>query len=123
MPESHYTNNPLFSELKRYLYLKLDYYRLDTLEKGSLFLGNMLLVLICLLFSCFALLCLSFAIAYLLGSWLGSFVWGFLIIAAVYIVLILSFIKFKEHLLINPMIRILDETLFKKRVNNEKGEL
>lgn len=123
MTESQHGTGHIFAELKRYLYLKLDYYRLDALEKGSLFLGNMLLVLICLLFGCFALLCLSFAMAYLLGAWLGNFMWGFLLIAGVYAVLIFIFIQFKETLLINPMIRILDHSLFKKDECHEGNEL
>lgn len=113
----------LSSQLKRYIDLKLDYYRLDTLEKGSLFLGNMLLVLLCLFFGCFALLCLSFAIAYLLEDLLGKLEWGFMLMAGVYVIFILVFVLFKEKLLINPMIRILDRSLFKKEEYHEDGEV
>jgi hypothetical protein len=103
----------LIADIKEYVNLKLEYYRLDAVEKGSLFLGNFMLVFGCMIFGCFALLCLSFAAAYLLGDWLGSFVWGFLLIALVYVVLIAVLIRFKEALLINPMVRMLDSTIFK----------
>ena len=110
-------------DIKQYINLKLEYYRLDGIEKGSLFLGNFLMVFVCIILACFALLCLSFAGAYLLGDLLGSSAWGFVLTALVYVVLIAVIIRFKEPLLINPMIRILDTTLFKSDDNDGQDNL
>ena len=95
----------LIDMIRTYILLRKEYVKLNLLEKGSMFLSNMFLILACLLFGCFALLCLSFAIAYLLGEVLQNFVWGFFIVSGVYILLIFILILFKERLIINPMIR------------------
>ena len=113
----------VMDDIKQYINLKLEYYRLDGIEKGSLFLGNFLMVFVCIILACFALLCLSFAGAYLLGDLLGSSAWGFVLTALVYVVLIAVIIRFKEPLLINPMIRILDTTLFKSDDNDGQDNL
>ena len=104
----------LIDDIKKYLLLKKEFYYLDVLEKCSLFLGYMILLIAVLLLGCFALLTLSFAIAYILGDILGSFIGGFLIITAFYIVLIIILFVFKKQILINPIVRVLNKTLFKK---------
>ena len=114
---------PLLKEIQRYISLKFDYYRLDTLEKSSLLLGKLLLIFACLLFGCFSLLCLSFALSYLIGAWLGNFIWGFFLVALVYLLLIVILNCFKEKLIFDPMVRILNKTLFKDFREHEETDL
>lgn len=114
----------IIEEISRLISLKKEYLKLDILEKGGLLLSNMVLIIAALLLGCFALLCLSFALAYLLGAWLGSFILAFLIVALLYIVLIIILIRCKETLVINPIIRILANSIFKHKneVTHETDE-
>ncbi len=109
----------LFEQLQNYVMLQKEYYKLDLLEKGSLFLSHALLIFGGLLLGCFCLLCLSFALAYLLGAWLQSFVIAFLLVAAIYIILILILFHWKEKLVINPIIKMLAKALFKSQAEDE----
>lgn len=108
-----HTFTAILEKIQRILLLKVEYLKLETLEKGSNFLGMMLLIIAGLIFGSFALLCLSFAFAYLLGGLLHNFVWAFLIVASIYLFLILILIIWKDALLINPMMRVLHKSLFK----------
>lgn len=123
MTERHTdSRSKLFHALREYVMFRKEYLKLDFLEKGSLFLSHMFLILASLLLGCFAILCLSFALAYFLGEWLDSFSWAFMIVAALYVIIIIVLIKAKETLIINPMIRMLDRSLFRNEPNDTPDE-
>lgn len=102
----------LHDEIKKYLFLRRKQLELITLEKGSLLLGHLLLLIACLILTGFAILSLSIALAIYLGTLIGSQVWAFLIVAGIYFVLIAFLIIFKYGLIINPMVRLLNRSLF-----------
>ncbi len=101
-------NESLYNLVKTYLDLRLQYLRLLAIDKGSDILGTILLILACILLGSFALLTMSFSLAYFLGNLLGNFIYGFAIVSLIYIVIIGILILFKNSLIINPLIRLLD---------------
>ncbi len=104
-------NESLYNLGKRYLDLRLQYLRLLAIEKGSHTLGAILLILVCILLAGFALLTMSFALAYLLGNLLGNFIYGFALVSLIYLVIIGILILFKDILVINPLIRLFDSVI------------
>ncbi len=109
----------LFDLLNQLISLKLEYFQLLSLEKGTLVLGGILLVLCCLFFFSFMLLCLSFALAFYLGDVLGKMYWGFLIIAGIYVVLAVILILARYALIINPLMRLIYKSIIKHNHLNE----
>ena len=109
----------LFDLLNQLIALKLEYLQLLSLEKGTLILGGVLLVLCCLFFFSFMLLCLSFALAYYLGYLLGEMYWGFLIIASIYVILAVILILARNILIINPLMHIIYKSIIKHNNFNE----
>ncbi len=113
-------NESLYNLGKNYLDLRLQYLRLLAIDKGSDILGEILLILACILLGSFALLTMSFALAYLLGNLLGNFIYGFALVSLIYIVIIGLIILFKNALIINPLIRLFDRvTIAKTDIQNE----
>ena len=104
-------NESFYNLGKTYLDLRLHYLRLLAIEKGSDILGAILLILACILLAGFALLTMSFALAYLLGNLLDNFVYGFALISVLYFVIVGILILFKNALIINPLIRLFDRVI------------
>ncbi|MDO5570046.1 MAG: hypothetical protein Q4F97_01085 [Bacteroidales bacterium] len=107
---------------KKFVKLKLKYLKLDVLEKSTILLGQIFLVLIAIILGCFALLSLSFAFAYLLGNILGSFVYGFLIITLFFLLIIFIITKWKDAIIINPILRMLENIIMKEEDELEEKE-
>ena len=104
----------------KYLSLKGELLKLNILEKSTMILGHFVLLIICLLLACFALLAFSFALAYLLGAWLNNFFIAFIIVAGLYILLIALIYAFRFKIIINPILRALERMLF---LNDEENDI
>ena len=98
--------------IKKVIELKTELLRLNFLEKSSMLLGHFILLIICLLFLCFSIFAFSFALAYLLGGWINSFVLGFVIVAFGYLLLLALVYWGRYTLIINPLLRALQKLLF-----------
>lgn len=79
----------LFSEARNYLDLQRRNLSLETTEVLTRLLTGIALWGIIILVGAIILLFASFALAYLLGNWLGNEVWGFAIIAGVLLIITL----------------------------------
>lgn len=97
----------LFAELKKYAELQKDYIKLDIVEKLTILLSTLILVLVLLVLGMIALFYLSFTLAYVLESHVGGLMVSYGIISACIMALIALIAIFRKRLIIQPMVHFL----------------
>lgn len=108
------TYKTLFSELKKCLSLKADYYKLTGVEKLSLLLSAIAVALIVTVLALIALFYLTSALQSYIGQMIGMPL-SYVIIAVVYIVLGVLVVVFKKSLIVNPICRLVSKIFLDKK--------
>ena len=103
----------LWLQTKTYLSNKLDYSKLTVAEKLSILLSRIVIVAVIMLFSVCILLHLSGALVDALTKTFDSSVYAYLIVAAIFLVVLLFVIIFKNQLIINPVTRFVTKLFIK----------
>jgi len=113
----------LSENVKDYLKMRYDLLRLELLEKLSLIVSLILLIVIGIVFLLSALLYASMALIFSLREVWG-FVPGFLLMSGVFLAITAVLFVMKEKWFVNPLIKQLSAILFKEtnkeEVENEK---
>lgn len=111
----------LATAVKEYVDTRLDAVKLSVAEKVSALLANVLAgMVVALVFVCFVFFG-SIALALLLGSWLGAWWLGFLIVAGIYLLLGLITWLARGRLIRIPIMNALIRQLF-NRLEYEEDE-
>lgn len=97
----------LFAELKKYVELQKDYVKLDIVEKLTILLSTLILILVLLVLGMIALFYLSFTLAYVLESHVGGLMVSYGIISGCIMALIVLIAIFRKRLIIQPMVHFL----------------
>lgn len=97
----------LFQELKKYVNAQKDYIKLELVEKLTILISTLLLVLILIILGIIALFYLSFTFAYVLEPAVGSLTGSYAIITAGIILLIILIICFRKKLIVQPLVNFL----------------
>lgn len=100
----------LVDTLKHYVGLQKEYVKLGAIEKTVRILTSIAMVAILGLLLVFILIFLSFAAAFALGPIVGQ-VAAFVIIAAVYVIVLLFFLIFRKQWIEKPLVRFLANLL------------
>lgn len=112
MAESKYEE--LWSDVKKFLTLQYDYVKLSALEKMVLLLSAMALFAVMLLLSACVLFYLSFALVYMISDMLGC-VWGaYLIVSAIFLILVVVTYAMRKKIIIDPVSRFLTKLFLDK---------
>lgn len=101
----------LLLELKKYAELQKDYVKLHLVEKLTILISTLILVLVLLILGIIALFYLSFTLAYILEPHVGGLIVSYGIITACIIVLILIVVIFRKKLIVQPMVNFLANLL------------
>lgn len=104
------TIGQLVDTLKHYVGLQKEYVKLGAVEKTVRILTSIAMVAILGLLLVFILIFLSFAAAFALGPIVGQ-VAAFVIIAAVYVIVLLFFLIFRKQWIEKPLVRFLANLL------------
>ena len=104
----------LLAEIKRYLCLKADYYKLTGIEKLSMLLASITIAGIVAILMFVALLYLTSALQTCLGDVVGVPL-SYVIVAVIYIILGVLVIVFKKALIINPICRMVSRILIERK--------
>ncbi len=111
----------LATAVKEYVDTRLDAVKLSVAEKVSALLANLLAgMVVVLVFLCFVFFG-SIALALLLGSWLGAWWLGFLIVAGIYLLLGLITWLARGRLIRIPIMNAMIRQLF-NRLEYEEDE-
>lgn len=105
-------------EVKHYLNLQKRYLAIDAAEKTTVILSAVAIAAICLLLGAIILLFLTFALAYWIGSLLGSIPLGFLATSCIVTLLLILFYCKRRAWITQPLARMMAQ-LF---VDNKEEE-
>ena len=101
----------LFVELKKYAELQKDYVKLHLVEKLTILVSSLILVLVLVILGIIALFYLSFTLAYVLAPHVGGLMVSFEKITGCIILLIILIIFFRKRLIMQPMVNFLANLL------------
>lgn len=101
----------LFIELKKYADLQKDYIKLHLVEKLTILVSTLILVLVLAILGIIALFYLSFTLAYVLAPHVGGLTVSYGIITGCIILLIILIILFRKRLIMQPMVNFLANLL------------
>jgi uncharacterized membrane protein YbhN (UPF0104 family) len=120
MSEEFEKAESLFSELKEYVNTRVAQAKLSIAEKLSIIITYAIMILmVALVFFLFlVLLCVAGALA--IGQWLENIWLGFIIMAALSLLLGLLMWMAKDRILRKPIMNLLIKTLFENDDENEK---
>ncbi|MDF9797738.1 fatty acid desaturase [Catalinimonas alkaloidigena] len=107
----------IFQHIKEYIAAQRNLLLTIASKKGGDVLYAIVLALILFLIACYFLMIFSVGIAYGIGVWIGSIFWGFMIVAALYLLLAFLVWIFRDSLLRTPIFK-----LFFKLANTDKQE-
>ena len=88
--------NELFDSLRKYLEARIDLFKFETKESITEAVTTVVEVVLLMIASMLVLVFLSLGLAMLLNTLLDSQYWGFFIIAAVYIILLLVALNLRK---------------------------
>jgi len=97
--DSELISERLLNNIRTYIELRMEYYRLDILEKMASATAFIVSVLIVSLILLFAFIFINVAIAFMLSDWLGSLRKGFGIFAIFYCFLAILVIAFRKKII------------------------
>src|SRR5690554_2869258 len=104
--------NDIKSEAKQFIETNLDYYQLLGFKISTKALALMFRIFGITLLLSLALIFLSFAAAYAIGTELESITLGFLIVGALYIILVALLYKFRKSLIDIPILKKFSDIFF-----------
>ena len=101
----------LFVELKKYAELQKDYVKLHLVEKLTILVSSLILVLVLVILGIIALFYHSFTLPYVLSPHVGGLMVSYGIITGCIILLIILIIFFRKRLIMQPMVNFLANLL------------
>jgi hypothetical protein len=101
------TLQELFAEVKKYAGLQADYLSLQLVQKLTVLLSTLILVLVLVILGCMALFYLSFTLAYVMAPAVGGLKVSYALISAFILLLIAAIAFFRQPLIVRPMVRFL----------------
>lgn len=93
----------LFYKLKDYGDTRLDLFKLKAINKVSSFMSTLIVSVILIVLLFLVLICITIGLGLLIGGWLGNIIWGFFIMAAIYIIIGLVLYTGRNKLLKRPV--------------------
>ena len=107
------TIGQLVEVLKHYIGLRTEYLKLDVVDKVVRLLTALAMSVVLIGLLVVALIYLSFALAYGLGSYVGT-AWGFCIVAGIYLFILFLFVAFRHQWIEKPLVKFLASILMQK---------
>ena len=99
MENKQNTFEELFYKLKEYGDIRLNLFKLKSINKVSNFFSTLIVIIFLLVLLFLAIVCVTIGIALLLGAWLGHSYYGFFIMGGLYVIIGLILYSVKDKLL------------------------
>ena len=104
------TIGQLVEVLKHYIGLQTEFVKLDVVDKVVRLLTALTITVVLVGLLVISLIYLSFALAFGIGTYLGN-VWGFSIVAGIYLFILIVFVVFRHQWIERPLVRFLASIL------------
>ena len=89
----------LFQKLKDYADVRLDLFKLKSINKVSGFMSTVITIIILVALFGGVILCITIGLALLIGTWLGSAFYGFFIVGGIYLIAGLVIYSMRDKLI------------------------
>lgn len=109
----------LVKEMKKYIELQGEYLKFDLVEKLTILLGTLILILLITVLSMMAVFYFSFMLVYALEPITGSLTGSYAIIGGIILLLAFLIYIYRKKLIFQPMVNFLSH-LFLDNPNKEK---
>lgn len=109
----------LVKEMKKYIELQGEYLRFDLVEKLTILLGTLILILLITVLSMMAVFYFSFMLVYALEPITGSLTGSYAMIGGIILLLAFLIYIYRKKLIFQPMVNFLSH-LFLDNPNKEK---
>ncbi len=97
----------LFKEIKKHIELQGQYIKLDLVEKLTILLSTLILILALIILGAMALYYFSFMLVYALAPFVGSLIGGYAIIGGVVLLLAVLIYRMRKQWIFQPMVHFL----------------
>lgn len=105
----------LFNETKRYVELQKDYIKLDMVQKLTVLISTLILILTMMILGMIALFYLSFMLIYILEPHVGGLTTSYAIVSGCILLLLASIYLFRQSLIVQPLTRFLANLFFNEK--------
>lgn len=109
----------LAKEIKKYIELQGEYLKFDLVEKLTILLGTLILILLITVLSMMGVFYLSFMLVYALEPFTGSLIGSYALIGSIILVIAWLIYVYRKKLIFQPMVNFLSQ-LFLENHNNKK---
>ena len=126
MKTSEETNNnfrQFFDETKEYVKLQANFLRVQSVEKLTVLISSLLIVMMAIVLLAGVLFYLFFTLAYALLPFVGGLAVSFGVITLLYIGLIALLFVFRDKLVVNPVLNLLMKLFYDKSDKDEISKL
>ncbi len=101
----------IIADLKEYIVVQKEYWKLDAIEKLSLIVSFFIIVLLCMGAFFFAFAYFSIALVFLFQEIMGDFASALFVVCGINLLIIALIIIFRRFLFFNPMVRLISKLL------------
>jgi len=112
-PEPAESFQQLYADVKKYVELQAEYLKVEFVEKLTILVSTLLIIILITVLAVAALFYLFFSLAYALEPLLGSLAVSFAIISGIYVLLISFLVILRKRLIINPLVKFLSNLFLK----------
>ena len=112
-PEPAESFQQLYADVKKYVELQAEYLKVEFVEKLTILVSTLLIIIIITVLAIAALFYIFFSLAYVLEPLLGSLAISFALISGIYVLLILFLVILRKRLVINPLVKFLSKLFLK----------
>lgn len=120
MDNSQYSK--LIEDFRSYVSKRYDLFLLRLLEKVSIIVGLIITLIVVLFLASVVVVFSGIALAYVLGQWLPMWA-AYLIIGAVFLLLLVLAVVFRRQWFVNPVVAILSSVLFGNGTGNAPSDV
>ncbi len=112
----------LLTDVYRYVNLRLNEFKLRTIDGLSSFLSLLFSALVCILLLNIALLFIFGAVAVWISVWIGSLPWALLITGGFFLLLALLLFVFRRKLITDRFVSALVQLFFEEKDNDDEND-
>lgn len=111
----------LFTEVKDYVELRMEYMQVGMVEKLTKLFSSLLIIFITIVLGLAMLFYLLFSLAHVLAPMLG-FIVSYAIIAGVFLLLAVIVFTFRKRLIINPILKLMVDVFYDETKENNNDD-
>ena len=108
-PETENKYSHIWDEIKKYFQCEIEYAKLTATEKLTVILTAMAVITVIIILGGMALFYMSFALVYLIESWIDSTFGAYMIVSGLLLLMLGIIIIFRKSFILDPIARFISK--------------